>query len=96
MTEDQRAPREDVVDVAIAVDVDEVRALAALDEERRAADRAEGAHRRADSAREEIERLGEEALRDVATHARAPASARTTDSAAASPERMQSGIPTPR
>ena len=41
--EDQRPPREDVVDVAVPVDVDEVRALAALDEERRAADRPERA-----------------------------------------------------
>ena len=97
VAEDQRAPREDVVDVAVAVDVDEVRALAALDEERRAADRAERAHRRADAAREEIERLGEEALRDVAAHARAPG--QRADHGLRGqprPERMQSGIPTPR
>ena len=47
VAEDQRPPGEDVVEIAVAVDVDEVRALAALDEERVAADRAERAHRRA-------------------------------------------------
>ncbi len=96
VAEDQRAPREDVVHVAVPVDVDEIRALAAVDEERRAADRLERAHRRADAARQQLERLGEEPLGGLARHARAPASARATDSAASSPERMQSGIPTPR
>ena len=96
VAEDQRPPREDVVDVAVPVDVDEVRALAAVDEERRAADRLERAHGRADAARQQVERLGEEPFGGLARHARAPASARATDSAASSPERMQSGIPTPR
>ena len=96
VAEDQRAPREDVVDVAVPVDVDEVCALAALDEERRAADRLERAYRRADAARQQVERLGEEPFGGLARHARAPARARATDSAASSPERMQSGIPTPR
>ena len=36
---DQRPPRADLVDVAVAVDVEELGALAALDEERVAADR---------------------------------------------------------
>ena len=93
--EDERPPRKDVVHVAAAVDVDEVRALAALHEERGATDRAERTHRRADPARKEIECLCEELLRALAAHARAPATARTTDSAASSPERMQSGMPTP-
>ena len=96
VAEDERPPRQDVVDVAIPVDVDEVRALAAVDEERRATDRLERAHGRADAARQQVERLGEEPFGGLARHARAPARARTTDSAASSPERMQSGIPTPR
>ena len=49
VAEDQRPPGQDVVDVPVAVDVDEVRALAALDEERRAADGPERAHGRADA-----------------------------------------------
>ena len=95
VAEDQRAPRADVVDVAVAVDVEEVRALAAVDEERRAADGAERAHGRVHAAREERRRLREQALGPVAAHTAAPASAPATDSAAASPEAMQSGIPTP-
>ncbi len=47
---DHRPPRADIVDVALAVDVDQARALGARDERRRAADRLEGAHRRIDSA----------------------------------------------
>ena len=96
MAEDQRPPGEDVVDVAVAVDVDEVRALAALDEERRAADGSERADGRADAAWQQARRLREEPLGPRAIHTPAPASARTTDSAAVSPDRMQSGMPTPR
>ena len=53
---DQRAPRADVVDVAVAVDVDQLGALAALDEDRVAADRAHRPHRRVDAARQQLER----------------------------------------
>ena len=42
---DQRAPRADVVDVAVAVDVGDLGALGALDEDRVAPDRAHRAHR---------------------------------------------------
>ena len=52
---DQRPPRADVVDVAVAVDVEQLRALAALDEERVAPDRAHRAHRRVDAAGEHLE-----------------------------------------
>ena len=61
--EDQRAPGEDVVDVAVAVDVDEVRALAALDEEWCATDGTERPNRRADPARHQAHCLCEELLR---------------------------------
>ena len=50
VAEDQGPPRADVVDEAVAVDVDQLRALAAVDEERVAPDRAHRAHRRVDAA----------------------------------------------
>ena len=46
VAEDGRAPRADVVDVAVAVDVDEPGALAFAEEDGRSADGAEGAHGR--------------------------------------------------
>jgi hypothetical protein len=51
---DQRAPRADVVDVAVAVDVEELRALGAVDEDRVAADGAHRPHRRVDAARQSL------------------------------------------
>ncbi len=45
---DQRPPRADVVHEAVAVDVDQFGALAALDEDRLAPDRAHRAHGRVD------------------------------------------------
>ena len=45
VAEDHRPPRPDVVDVAVAVDVDEPRALALAEEDGRSADGAKGAHR---------------------------------------------------
>ena len=51
---DQRAPRAHPVDVAIAVDVEQLGALGALDEDRVAADRAHRAHRRVDAARQDV------------------------------------------
>ena len=62
VAEDQRPPGADVVDVAVAVDVVEIGALAALDEQRLPAHRAEGAHGRIDAAREQVQRLREESL----------------------------------
>ena len=63
VAEDHRTPGAEVVDIAIAVGVDEVGALGALDEWRRAAHGAKGPHRRVDAAGKEalgafLERLG--------------------------------------
>ena len=57
--EDRRAPRPDVVDVALAVRVPQVRAFATDEEARRAADRAKGAHGRIDAARDRSLRASE-------------------------------------
>ena len=54
VAEDQRPPGADVVDVAVAVGVPHVRAQAADQKRRRAADRTEGADRRIDSAGNEL------------------------------------------
>jgi len=51
--EDRRAPRLHVVDVAVAVGVEEVRTFRAVDEERIAADRRERTHRRVDASRDD-------------------------------------------
>ena len=56
VAEDQRAPGADVVDVDVAVDVEDLRALGALDEDRVAADRAHRAHGRVHAARQDAER----------------------------------------
>jgi hypothetical protein len=56
----QRAPGADVVDVALAVGVPHIRAFAAREEARRAADRAEGAHWRIDAAGNGFLGAGEE------------------------------------
>ena len=66
VAEDRRSPRADVVDVALAVGVAHVRALAAREEARRAADGAKRAHRRVDAARNRALRTGEELV--VAAH----------------------------
>jgi hypothetical protein len=52
MAEDHRPPGADVVDVALAVGVGHVGAGCGLEEHRRAADAAEGAHRRVDATRD--------------------------------------------
>src|SRR5262249_39777460 len=61
VAEDQRAPRADVVEVGVAVEVHQVRPLPAGDEDRLAADGAEGAGRAVHPARDEgagaLERL---------------------------------------
>ena len=54
MPQDHRPPRADVVDVALAVGIPEVRALGALHETGGAADGAEGAHRRIHAAGNEL------------------------------------------
>src|SRR5262245_49668995 len=102
VAEDQRPPREDVVDVAVAVDVDEIRTFTSLDEQWPSADRLERPYRRTDAAGHETGRLLEEPLRPFGRagrvgcrHRAAPASERTTERAASSPEAMQSGMPPP-
>ncbi len=52
VAEDQRAPGADPVEVAVAVDVEQLAALAALDEDRVAADLPHRPHRRVDAARQ--------------------------------------------
>src|SRR5262245_46430177 len=69
VSEDERPPGADVIDVALAVGVPEVRTLAAREEARRAADGAERAHRRVDTSGNDGLRLLEQ--RVVATHAAA-------------------------
>ncbi len=62
VAEDQRAPREHEVEVAVAVGVLEPGAFAARDETGRAPDAAERAHRAVDAAGKNLPRLGEEVL----------------------------------
>src|SRR4249919_295002 len=69
MADDHRSPRADVVDVMVAVDVHQVRALRALDEERFAADRFERAHRRIDAARHQRLGAGEQGVGTAGVHA---------------------------
>jgi hypothetical protein len=59
MTGDQRAPGLHPIDVAVAVDVDQVGALPRGDEDRIAPDRVHRPHRRVDPARQQPLRLGE-------------------------------------
>ena len=60
---DQGPPRADVVDEAIAVDVDQLGALAAVDEDRGAADRSHRAHGRVDAAGQHLQRAAVELRR---------------------------------
>ena len=60
MAEDQRPPGHHMVDVAVAVHVEDVRPFAALHEQRVAADALEGAHGRIDAAGDDALRLGEQ------------------------------------
>ena len=76
VTEDERPPRADVVDVVAAVGVDDVGPGAASDEARGASDTLEGPYRAVDSAGDEPLGLGEELLR-AASH-RGRRSARST------------------
>ena len=52
VAEHERAPRQHVVDVLVAIDVPDARAFAARHDERLAADAAERAHRRVHARRE--------------------------------------------
>ncbi len=71
--EDQRAPGADPVEVAVAVDIDQLAALAALDEDRVAADLAHRADRRVDAAGKNAERAVVELRRTLETrNARPP------------------------
>jgi len=54
VTDDHRTPRADVVDVAVAIDVEQIGTVGTLDEEGLAADRLEGAHRRVDAAGQQL------------------------------------------
>ena len=76
MPEEQRPPRQHPVEVAVAVDVVEVRALAARDEERLVEpDGAHRAHGRVDAAGNQLERAPVElAARCVRATARGPSS----------------------
>ena len=56
VTEDQRSPGPDPVEVAVAVDVDQLAALAALDEDRLAADLPHRPHRRVDATGQHLQR----------------------------------------
>ena len=57
---DERPPGAHVVDVVVAVDVDDLGAVAALDEDRVAADRPHRPHRRVDPAGHPLQRAGVE------------------------------------
>jgi hypothetical protein len=60
MAEQQRSPGADVIDVFVAIDIEDVRPLAAGDEHRLATDTAEGAHRGVDAAGDDLLRTAEE------------------------------------
>src|SRR5439155_7903648 len=62
VAEDHRPPRTDVVDIALAFGVEDAGAFGAGDESRRAADRAERAHRRVHAARDHALGALEQAL----------------------------------
>jgi len=64
----QRPSRYDVVDVLVAIDVDERRASRALDEEWRSADRLERADRAVDAVRKQLLRAREELPRFICAY----------------------------
>ena len=68
VAEDVRAPGADVVDVGLAIDVLDAAALGAADEERLAADVAEGADRGVDAAGDQGLGLGKELLGKGTVH----------------------------
>src|SRR5580692_2070975 len=68
MTEDQRSPGQDVIDVVVPVKVKNARSFAARDERRRAADTAKGPHRRVYAARNQFLGSREHFLRSGSIH----------------------------
>src|SRR5690606_6895535 len=60
VTQNHRAPGADVIDVALAVLVRYIGAFGMLEKQRRAADAAEGAHRRVDATGDVVLGAGEE------------------------------------
>src|SRR5262249_43078391 len=66
---DERSPRADIVNVAVAIGVVEVGTLSALDEERLAADGAEGPDGAVDTAGNHSKGLCEQGLRALDLHA---------------------------
>ena len=70
--QDERAPRVDVVHVVVAVDVNDVRPLAASDERRLEAHALVGAHRAVDAPGKHLARLGEQAMRCLVGEAHYP------------------------
>ena len=69
MTEEQRAPGANVVDVFVAIDIEEMRAFAAEDEARSTAHAAKSAHGRVNATGDDLLSAGEQrfGLRDVHT-----------------------------
>ena len=100
VTQDQRTPGEDVVHVAVAVDVVQIGAFSPLYEARRSADRAKGPHRTVDPARHQPLRLRPRAVPIPRCSQRAPLQApfscSTTWLAVIWLWCTQSGRPTPR
>ncbi len=68
VAQDQRAPGQDVVDVLVAVDVEDLRSFAASDERRRAAHAAKRSHGRIDAARNQLLRASKEGFGSAAVH----------------------------
>ena len=60
VAEDERAPREDEVEIFVVIDVPDAGALTACDDERIATDTAERAHRRADAAGHDLARTSDD------------------------------------
>ena len=102
--EHQRPPRQDVVDVAVPVDVEQPGPFAPVDEQRIAPDGLESPHGRVDASGQKGDRLGEQAagffsrmLRFLHRHMYAPCRTRyrrASDDARV-PDSMHCGIPTP-
>ncbi|OQA43269.1 MAG: hypothetical protein BWY52_01922 [Chloroflexi bacterium ADurb.Bin325] len=82
MAEDQRPPREDVIQEAVAVHVVEIGPFPARDEQRVAAHRAERAHRRVHAAGEQGLGQGKQMLRAGGLHAPSPSRSQRAASAA--------------
>ena len=73
VAQDQRPPGTDVVDVFVAIDIEDVRSFAARDERRRAADAAKGADGGIDAAGNQLLGAGEQFFRSRVVHGAAQA-----------------------